>query len=366
MRPLALEAPLLKHIAATLQTGASWWWQQMLTLWPISAFLKDEASQTVVVQLTTPPEAAQADEPLVLSADLEAISDQDIARLKDHLNNRPISILLDPSQIYVCTARFPKNALKAGSETIAYHLQTASPLPVEDITYDVSTRQDGDNVVATIAIARTSTIEDIIGFFAASGLPLDRVGATKTEESQNPEGGQGDYSFTFYQRLSFGQGLTSGRTALGLCLSLFLLPMLCALGAWTYGTVSARTLEARLETQRSSYAQDIRLTRSFDHYTDMEAELNTESRPDQLSQLIADLATATPRDAWLEQLSVDQSDVAIQGYSRNANDAANQLRSVPALSDIRLNRVTASGGASATPLFSIAAQWAACGGESPC
>lgn len=366
MKYLSLNTPTMMRMAANLQAGASWWWEQMSTLWPISTFLKDPASQLVTVRLGATAEAKQASNAFVLPTDLEAVSDQDIARLKDQAQGAPIRILLDPAQTYVCSARFPKAALKAGSQTIAYHLQTASPLPVEDIIYDVVTREDGDNILAEIAITRTSTIEDIAAFFARHDLPLDGIGALVETEISDPKQANDTLNFTFFQRLSFGHGLYSARVALGLCLSLISLPILCALGAFVYGSFEVRSLDARLETQRSSYAEDIRLTRSFDHYTAIASQLHTGQTPDQISKLIADLAAATPKDAWLEQLSIDKGDVALQGYSRSSNEAANQLRTIPELTDIRLNRVTASGDASGAPLFSIAAQWTPCDGGGAC
>lgn len=343
---LTRDSTVPQQIAAGLKGGAHWWWQQISSLWPVSTLLAEDRPQTITLRLL-PDTAANAATGPWLPLDLSATRPETIEIVKRALEGTAATVTLDPSQLYVCKSTFPKAALKAGSEAIEYHLQTASPLPPEQIYYDNRYQIEGNQAHAEIALVRRSAIDGIIQFFEANALALERIEGSKENSTV----------FCFYQRVSFGQGLFSARTALALCASLFLLPVLVAAIMWAYGAYLSQVLEAKLDAERATYAEEIALSRNLDRYEAIQAELQAASTPSQLVAVITKISEAVPRSAWLDRLSFDGSAVRLQGYSADANGVAGSLRGLPALQNIRLDRVTASGGDQRAPLFTISATW---------
>lgn len=349
-----IEGAALPHILGGVQAGARWWWQQISTLWPISTLLAEDRPESISVRvLPEPPDPSSPWMPLAI----ETATQDHIDTLKQALGETAATVVLGPSQLYVCQARFPKAALKAGSEALDYHLQTASPLPVEQIYYDSTQRPDGNTVQVDIALVRRTTIESIIQVFEANGLALERIEGSKDIAEETGAEGSQSAAFCFYKRVSFGQGLLSARTALALCASLAMLPLLCAALMWAYGGYLSQSLEAKLDNERATYAQEIALARDFDRYEAIQAQLGAASTPGEMAILVTEVSGAVPRSAWLDRLSFDKRALSLQGYSADANGVASTLRTIPALQNIRLDRVTASGGDQRAPLFAISADW---------
>lgn len=361
----ALRAPLgqtwLPRLKSCVTSAFDWWWQQMASFWPVSALLTEPATQTTVVHLIKDQGAHQSlpQSDRTLPVALTDASDTALEDLRD-LDGKAVTVMLDPSQTYVCQANFPKAALSAGSEAMAYHLQTASPLPLEQIYYDVQSQGDADVAMVHIAITRRTTVDEIVRFFESHDLPLERIAATK------PKAEDGNLRFSFYQHVSFGQGLFSAKTGLALFTSLFLVPFLAAILLWSHGAFRTASLETKLEDERQTYAQDIALTRQFDNLTAIAADLDRAKPPAQLANTLADIAAAVPQEAWLDRLSFEERTVRLQGYSTDANAVAGALRPLTALEDLRLERVTATGGDRLAPMFAISASWADCAKDEPC
>ncbi|MEM7570911.1 MAG: PilN domain-containing protein [Pseudomonadota bacterium] len=351
----------LPRFKSGVTSAFGWWCQHMASLWPVSALLTDPEPKTTTVQLSADQGVEQSLTHWdgVLPVALAETSDGALQALRG-LSGNAITVLLDPAQTYFCQATFPTAALKAGSEAVAYHLQTASPLPLDQIYYDTQSQGDGDVALVHIAITRRATVDEIVRFFETHGLPLERIAATK------PNAEDDDLSFSFYQRVSFGQGLFSAKTGLALLASLFLLPFLAALLLWSYGAFKAASLDAALAADRQTYAKDIALTRQFDTLNAIAADLETAAPPAQLANTIAELAAAVPQETWLDRVSFDGRQIQFQGYSSNPNAVAGSLRGLSAITNVRLDRVTATDGDRLAPMFSMSANWADCSKDDLC
>lgn len=328
---------------ARMLVGSGWcWWRAELS-WlvaPLSRRFGRPAESAFLV--------ARADGELSVPA-----SDQRTEREPSDNNSTPpvnwqmlcigrqTFVSLDAAQVVRLPIILPRTALPSMKEAVKYRLITESPLPPDQLCFDVRiTPQDHAgakqrDVVTDVAICRRSTVEALSKTLEAAGVSASVIGFSP--------GSRPPLDFVFLTSRGAREARATVRTNRLLAISACLI----GLSVFPATYLGARWLTAQTlgEIAAAREGQDGRMP-LYEQQALVRAaqrELVSLVAAPRLSDVLNDVAAHLPRTAWLHVVRFENGMLRMNGYASDPAAAARSLESASLLSRAKLDTVTGGG-----------------------
>lgn len=254
---------------------------------------------------------------------------------------RQTFISLGAEQVMRLPITLPRTALPSMKEAIKYKLIAESPLPLDQLCFDVRImRQDHargkqHDVVTDVAICRRSTVETLDNMLEAAGVSASVIGFSS--DSKLP------LDFTFQTSRGTRQARTSLRIYRLLAVSAFLI----CLSVFPATYFSAHWLTAQTQSEiRAARASQDGLMPLYQQRAIIRAarnELTNYIAAPRFSNVLNDLANYLPRTTWLHSIRYENGTLKIIGYAPAPTVAARSLEHSSLLNQVKLDSVTGTG-----------------------
>jgi len=268
---------------------------------------------------------------------------------------RQTFISLDAEQVMRLPITLPRTALPSMKKAIKYKLITESPLPLDQLCFDVRimpqnhARGKQHDVVTDVAICRRSTVEALNKMLEAAGVSASVIGFSS--DAKLP------LDFTFLTSRGAREVHASLRINRFLAISAFLI----CLSVFPATYFSARWLTAQTHSEihaaRESQDDLMPLYEQRAIIQSAHHELANYIAAPRLSNVLNDLANYLPRTTWLHVVRYENGTLKIVGYAPAPTVAARSLERSSLVTEVKLDTVigTAEGQGSAPVQFELSA-----------
>lgn len=324
-----------------MASGLQWWWAELSWLLaPLTRRFGNRFERLFLVaretgELTFPDE----DEPAPSgSKEGDRIS---APGWQSRCAGRQTIVSVDPAMVMRLPISLPRAALIDIRAATKYRLITDSPIPVDQLCFDVrvvqpvpSGTKPGD-VILDVALCRRAAVEALSATLETAGVSASVIGFSPT--AQPP------LAFVFHTSRGARDARAAARTNRLLTLSALLL----GLGAFpaTYLGAHWRTMQTLDEIQAAREHQDGRMALYQQQALTRAAQrdLGSHAGNVRLSNVLNDLALHLPHTAWLSQVRYESGTLKVQGYAPDPTAAARSLEGAHLLSRVKLDTVTGGG-----------------------
>lgn len=236
----------------------------------------------------------------------------------------PVSIHLSDELTLQRMVELPRAAKGNLHNIIRLQIPRLLPMKVEDIYFDISSREQKDHVAATLAMIPRQRVERILEVFSAAGC---RVGGVKAGANGIKAG------FTFLniakQHKEKEHRLVSWLTASLTLLSVLLLSLY-------YVQLSAR--EEFLLEKRNSLSQDARaieaLSREIQKFDQQQTLYQGKIDRLRLDEILSTFTDLLPDDSWIFDFALNGDRITVTGKTSNASQLVEKIDSSPLFENV--------------------------------
>lgn len=318
--------PLPAGLADTLRQAWRWWHEEMRGF--TAAMTRGFTGTGIPVPLATDRDGC-----LHLHEGHPA-SDDLPGGWQDACKDRPTVILLNPEQVMRLPLALPRAARGSLAEAVRYRLAAEAPIDPAALHFsigEVSAGKDGSEIRVEVALC---TREQAARLEAAA----EQAGATGCVIGFSPDGSPSP-KFIFSVSRGARSALATSRlnrwllaSACGIVLAIG--PALHASASW----LTART-QAAIDGSRTAQGKAIRLAEEQARLRAVQDAVSAVRASPGLLQVLEDVATHLPKQAWVSQFHYEREGLRIIGHAADPTTAARALEQAGSLAAVRLESV---------------------------